>query len=109
VGVGLGRSTDAVVALALGEVVAPPSAPPGLALAAARPAVAVGTGWSDAVAVGAAGVRVDVGGLVAGVVGMAVGDALADGNGAGRSRTGDGMGRGRVPVLAPAGPAGEIW
>jgi hypothetical protein len=104
--VALGRSTDAVVALALGEVVAPPSALPGLALAAARPDEAVGTGWFDAVAVGAAGVGVGVGVLVAGVVGMAVGDALADGNGAGPSRTGDGTGRGRV--LAPAGPAGEI-
>jgi hypothetical protein len=118
VGVGLGRSTDAVVALALGEVVAPPSAPAGLALADGRPAVAVGTGWFDAVAVGAAGVGVgvgvdvdvDVAGLVARVVGDAVGDALADGNDAGPSRTGDGTGRGRVLelVLAPGGPAGEI-
>jgi hypothetical protein len=106
VGVALGRSTDALVALALGDVVAPPSALPGLALVDGRLAVAVGTGWFDAVAVGAAGVGVD--GLV---VGMAVGDALADGNGAGPSRTGDGTGRGRVlaPVLAPAGPTGEIW
>ena len=105
-GVALGRSTDALVALALGDVVAPPSALPGLALVDGRLAVAVGTGWFDAVAVGAAGVGVD--GLV---VGMAVGDALADGNGAGPSRTGDGTGRGRVLalVLAPAGPAGEIW
>jgi hypothetical protein len=111
VGVALGRSTDAVVALALGVVVAPPSAPAGLALADGRPAVAVGTGWFDAVAVGAAGVGVGVPGLVARVVGDAVGDALADGNGAGPSRTGDGTGRGRVLelVLAPAGPAGEIW
>jgi hypothetical protein len=112
VGVALGRSTDAVVALALGEVVPPPSAPAGLALVDGRLAVAVGTGWFDAVAVGAAGVGVDVdvAGLVARVVGIAVGDALADGTGAGPSRTGDGTGRGRVlaPVLAPAGPAGEI-
>ena len=107
-GVALGRSTDALVALALGEVVGPPSALPGLALVDGRLAVAVGTGWFDAAAVGAAGVGVGADGLV---VGMAVGDALADGNGAGPSRTGDGTGRGRVlaPVLAPAGPAGEIW
>jgi hypothetical protein len=107
--VALGRLTDALVALALG-VVAPPSAPAGLALVDGRLAVAVGTGWFDAVAVDAAGVGVGVGaaGLVAGVVGMAVGDALADRNGAGPSRTGDGTGRGRVlaPLLAPAGPAG---
>jgi hypothetical protein len=107
VGVALGRSTDAVVALALGDVVAPPSAPAGLALVDGRPAVAVGTGWFDAVAVGAA--RVGVPGLVAGVVGIAVGDAVAVGDGAGPSRTGDGTGRGRVLelVLAPAGPTGE--
>jgi hypothetical protein len=110
VAVALGRPTDAVVALALGEVVAPPSALPGLALEDAPAAVAVGVGWFDAVAVGAVGVGVGVGvaGLVARVVGMAVGDTLADGNGAGPSRTGDGTWRGRVlaPVLAPAGPAG---
>jgi hypothetical protein len=114
VGVTLGRSTDALVALALGEVVAPPSALPGLALVDGRLAVAVGTGWFDAAAVGAAGVGVGVGvGVDGPVVGMAVGDALAEGNGAGPSRTGDGTGRGLVLalvlVLAPAGPAGEIW
>jgi len=99
-----------VVALALGAVVAPPSAPAGLALVDGRPAVAVGTGWFDAVAVGGVGVGVGAAGLVAGVVGMAVGEELPDGNGAGPSRTGDGTGRGRVLplVLAPAGPAGEI-
>jgi hypothetical protein len=107
VAVALGRSTDAAVTLAAGVVVAPPSALPGLALEDAPAAVAVGIGWSDAVAVGAAGVGVGVAGLVARVVGLAVGDELADGNGAGRSRTGDGTGRGRV--LAPAGPTGEIW
>jgi hypothetical protein len=41
---------------------------------------------------------------------MAVGDAVADGNGVRPSRTGDGAGRGLVLALppTPAGPAGEI-
>ena len=38
---------------------------------------------------------------------MAVGDALADGDGAAPSRTGDGTGRGRVLALALAGRPGR--
>jgi hypothetical protein len=96
---------DALVAPALGMVIAE-SALLGVAMGVA-PAVG-----ADAVAVGVGRVVVGVVGVVeAGVdeldarrVGMAVGEALADGDGAVPSRMGDGTGGGRV--LAPAGPTG---
>jgi hypothetical protein len=111
VGVAVRRSTEALVARALGVVVAR-SAVVEPALGSGPPADVVGSGWFDAaVAVGPVGaVGVGVGVPLAGVVGLALGDAVADGAGAGPSRTGDGAGRGRVLALAlaPAGPAGEM-
>jgi hypothetical protein len=59
-----------------------------------------------AVAVGAVGDGVGV--ALAGVVGRALGDALAAGNGARPLRTGDGTGLGRALGPTPAGPTGEI-
>jgi hypothetical protein len=92
---------DAPVAPALGVVV-PGSALLRLALGAGPPsdadAVGVGRGVVGVVGVVEAGVDE----LDARPVGMAVGEALADG--AGPPRMGDGTGRGRV--LAPAGPTG---
>ena len=83
-GVALGWLVGAVVALAVG------------------PAADIDDdGWALA---GVVDVGVAPG--VAGAVGIADGDAVADGVGAGPRRTGDGTGRGRV--LAPAGPTGEI-
>jgi hypothetical protein len=108
--VALGWSTDALVARALGVVV-PESALLGLVTGVRPLADAVGVGVGDGVGPAFAG----VGGVVeageAGVdeldarrVGMAVGEALADGDGAVPSRLGDGTGRGRV--VGPAGPTG---
>jgi hypothetical protein len=96
---------DALVAPALGLVIAE----------SALLALAVGVGpvaGADAVADGVGRAVVGVVGVVeAGVdeldarrTGEAVGEALADGDGAVPSRMGDGTGRGRVP--APAGPTG---
>jgi hypothetical protein len=72
----------------------------GPAVGADADAVAVGRVVADVVGVVEAGVDE----LDARRVGMAVGEALADGDGAVPSRMGDGTGRGRV--LAPAGPTG---
>ena len=96
---------DTLVAPALGLVIAE----------SALLALAVGVGpvaGADAVADGVGRAVVGVVGVVeAGVdeldarrTGEAVGEALADGDGAVPSRMGDGTGRGRV--LAPAGPTG---
>jgi hypothetical protein len=92
---------DALVAPALGAVV-PESGLLGLVLGVGPPAdaVAVGVGWAVVGVVGVVEAGVDE--LDARPVGMAVGEALADG--AVPSRMGDGTGRGRV--LAPAGPTG---
>jgi hypothetical protein len=109
------------VGVALGVVVAGRSALPALALAVGLPAGVVGIGWPvadavgtvfdgavavAAVAVGAVGDGVGV--ALAGVVGRALGDALAAGNGARPLRTGDGTGLGRALGPTPAGPTGEI-
>jgi len=108
VGVALGWSRDALVAPAVGVVVGG-SELLGVALGVspAADAVAVGVGVGRSL-VGAVGVGCVV---EAGVdkldglrVGMALGEAVADGDGAVPSRRGDGTGRGRV--LAPAGPTG---
>ena len=108
-GLTLGSSTDALVALALGAVV-PESGLLGLVLGVGPPAdadavavaVGVGVGWAVVGVVGVVEAGVDE--LGARRLGMAVGEALAAGDGAVRSRMGDGTGRGRV--LAPAGPTG---
>ena len=92
---------DALVAPALGVVVSR-SALLGVALGVGPSAVAVAVGVGPAV-VGVVGVELDP--LDAGWVGMAVGEELADGDGTVPSRTGDGTGRGLVPVV-PAGPTG---
>ena len=108
----LGWSTDALVARALGVVV-PESALLGLVTGIRPLADAVGVG--DGVGVGPAfagvGGVVEAGVVEAGVdeldarwVGKALGEALADGDGAVPSRLGDGTGRGRV--VGPAGPTG---
>jgi hypothetical protein len=103
-----GRS--ALVALAVGVVVATPSALPALALAVGLPAGVVGIGWPVPVAVGFAigPVGEGVGVALAGVVGRALGDALAAGIGARPLRTGDGTGLGRALVPPPAGPTGVM-
>ena len=95
---------DALVAPALGVVVSR-SALLGVALGVGPSAVAVAVGVGPAVVgvVGVVGVELDP--LDAGWVGMAVGEELADGDGTVPSRTGDGTGRGLVPVV-PAGPTG---
>jgi hypothetical protein len=94
---------DALVAPARWVVIAE-SALLGLAVgvgpAVGADADAVGRVVADVVGVVEAGVDE----LDARRVGMAVGEALADGDGAVPSRMGDGTGRGRV--LAPAGPTG---
>jgi hypothetical protein len=91
--------------VALGVVV-PGSALLGLALGGRSPAdaVAVGVGWAFPGVVGVVEAGVDE--LDPRLVGMAVGELLADGDGDGvaASRMGDGTGRGRV--LAPTGPTG---
>jgi hypothetical protein len=95
VDVALGWSKEALLGLALG--VRP---------AADAVAGGVGVGGSVVGVVGVAETGVDE--LDARRVGMAVGEALGDGDVdrdvAAPSRTGDGTGRGRVP--APAGPTG---
>ena len=106
----LGWSTDALVARALGVVV-PESALLGL-VTGVRPLADV-VGVADGVGPAFAGVGgvVEAGVVEAGVdeldarwVGKALGEALADGDGAVPSRLGDGTGRGRV--VGPAGPTG---
>ena len=96
---------DALVAPALGAVI-PECGLLGLVLGVGPPAdadaVAVGVGWAVVGVVGVVEAGVDE--LGARRLGMAVGEALAAGDGAVRSRMGDGTGRGRV--LAPAGPTG---
>jgi hypothetical protein len=103
VGVALGWSTEALVAPALGVAI-PESALLGLAMGVRLLADVVGVGDGVGPAfVGVAG-AVGVDELDARRVGMAVGEALADGDGVVPSRTGDGTGRGRV--VGPVGPAG---
>jgi hypothetical protein len=92
---------DALVAPALGLVIAESAL---LALAVGVGPVAGADGVGRAV-VGVVGVvEAGVDELDARRTGEAVGEALADGDGAVPSRMGDGTGRGRV--LAPAGPTG---
>jgi hypothetical protein len=90
VGVALGWLVDAVVARAVGPLVG-------------AAADVDADGWAPA---GVVGVGVAPAPAVDGAVGIAVGDAVADGVGAESRRTGDGTGRGRV--VAPAGPTGAI-
>ena len=104
-GVALGWSTNALVAPALGVVITE-SALLGLAMGVRllADAVGVGDGVGPAFAGVAGVVEAGVDELDARRVGMALGEALADGDGVAPSRTGDGTGRGRV--VGPAGPAG---